>query len=92
MKIRYNDLISMTTQTNDNYIDVYEQVIDEDPGDDSFEVIADNQPGLFDEYEEIEEKAYEDLANSKRTRMTQTGGSVRTQTKRPFSQKLIKSL
>lgn len=79
-------------QTN-NYIDVYEQVIDEDPGDNSFESVANNQPGLFDEYEEIEEKAYEDLAKqTKKGKMIQSGGDIRTQAKRPFSQKLINSL
>lgn len=83
----------MTNQKNHNYIDVYEQVIDEDPGDDSFEVVADNPPGLFDEYEEIEEKAYEDLAKqTKKGKMIQVGGDIRTQEKRPFSQKLVKAI
>ena len=84
------------SQTN-NYVDVYEQVIDEDPGDDSFEVvetqgIASLTAGETDYLEDIEEEAYEDLANSKRTKMVQSGGGVRTQEKRPFSQKLIKAM
>lgn len=83
----------MSTPPINNYIDVYEQVIDEDPGDDSFEVVASSQPGLFDEYEAIEEEAYEDLAKqTKKGKMIQSGGDIRTQAKRPFSQKLIKSL
>lgn len=83
----------MSKSKDDNYIDVYEQVIDEDPGDDSFEVVADNQPGLFDEYEKLEEEAYENLAKqTKKSKMIQSGGDIRTQPKRPLSQKLIRSL
>lgn len=83
----------MSNTTTDNYVDVYEQVIDEDPGDNSFESVANNQPGLFDEYEKLEEEAYEDLAKqTKKSKMIQSGGNVRTQEKRPFSQKLISSL
>lgn len=83
----------MSNTSNHNYIDVYEQVIDEDPGDDSFEVVTDSQPGLFDEYEELEEEAYEDLAKqTKKSKMIQSGGDIRTQAKRPFSQKIIHSL
>ena len=84
----------MSTSQNNNYIDVYEQVIDEDPGDQSFEVPEnDGQMELFDEYDELEEEAYEDLAKqTKKGKMIQSGGDIRTQEKRPFSQKLINSL
>lgn len=82
----------MSNTPNHNYIDVYEQIIDEDPEDQSFEAVRDNQPSLFDEYDQMEERAYEDLAKqTKKGKMIQTGGNLRTQEKRPISHKLAQS-
>lgn len=74
-----------------NYVDVYEQVIDEDPeSKDHFEAsLKDDQLNLF---EEIEDKAYQDLTiKTRKAPMTQSGGAIRTQEKRPLSRKLVNS-
>ena len=74
-----------------NYVDIYEQLIDEDPGSkDYFEMPEQDDDAVY--FDKIEDKALEDLAkDSKRAPMTQSGGIIRTQLKRPLSRKLINS-
>ena len=89
----------MSTSSN-NYIDVYEQIIDEDPEDFSMEGAMETSHGLVssehneqDYLEDIEEEAYEEMyEQTKKAKTIQSGGNIRTQAKRPISQKLIKSL
>lgn len=89
----------MTNQKNHNYIDVYEQVIDEDPEDCSMEGATETNHGLVasehneaDYLEDIEEEAYDELyEQTKKAKENQSGGGLRTQQKRPLSQKLASS-
>lgn len=76
--------------SNNTYIDVYEQLIDEDPGSvDHFEDQQENNQ--LDLFAQIEDQAYEELALDQKGKYSQSGGSLRTQEKRPLSGKLVKA-
>lgn len=67
-----------------NFGDTFDLLTDEDPNLPSQE--KNRQESLFDE---IEEEAYDDLfEQTKKAKMIQRGGDIRTQEKRPFSKKL----
>lgn len=85
----------MPKANSQSYVDVYEQIIDEDPEDQSFEMPrepAETENFLTsaaDQYEKMEEQAYKDLYQQvKKAKMIQRGSEIRTQAKRPLPHKL----